>query len=75
MIVHAFVIYCLSLNPYVCRNYEIMPVGHRITSIGECMRGGMMGSAEFQFEGARWYIKGVRCTEESDPVQEYLTRK
>ena len=62
--VHAFIVYCLMLNPTMCRTFEILPDdGYPIASVGECMRGGMMGSAEFTFESAQWYVKGVSCRE------------
>ena len=65
--IHLMVVYCLSLNPYVCRTLELVPAdGHLIASQIECMMGGMMGSAEFRFEGALWFVKGAYCRQEID---------
>ena len=73
MIVHLMLMYCMTLNPYICRAYELLPSdGHKIASVGECMRGSMMGSAEFDFDGARWFIKGASCREEHDGVREAI---
>lgn len=72
--IHAFVVYCLVLNPTMCQTLEIAPVdGHRIASAMECMRGGMMGSSgEFTYQGAQWRIKGLSCREEPSEVQAWL---
>jgi hypothetical protein len=62
MIVHAFIRFCMVLNPTMCQELEIAPVDHAIVSQLECMRGLMMGNnAEFNYEGARWQIRGGTC--------------
>ena len=59
MIVHAFLRFCMVLNPTMCQELEIAPVDHAIVSQTECMRGIMMGSnGEFTYQGARWQIRG-----------------
>ena len=74
MIVHLMVLYCMSLNPYICRAFELTPSdGHKIASIGECMRRGMVGSAEFEYDHTRWFVKGASCREEhEDDVNQAL---
>lgn len=62
----AWITYCLVMNPYICRAFQLEPIDRKIISISDCMRGGMMGAAEFTFDGARWFVKGVRCREERD---------
>lgn len=74
--IHAFVMYCMVLNPHLCKTQEIVPVEGSVTSLTSCMMGGMMGSAaEFTYQGARWRIKGIYCKSQSDNSREYLTRK
>jgi hypothetical protein len=64
MIVHAFLRFCMVLNPTLCQELEIAPADHAIVSQNECMRGIMMGSnAEFTYQGARWQIRGGVCKE------------
>jgi hypothetical protein len=72
MSVTLFVVYCMALNPYICRSYQIVPADHQLQTISECMIGGMVGSAEFRFEDADWFIKGAYCRENPDEVQVWL---
>ena len=69
MIVHAFLRFCMVLNPTMCQ--EIAPSDHAIVSQSECMRGIMMGSnAEFNYQGAPWQIRGGICREVPTAVAE-----
>ena len=71
MIVHAFLRFCMVLNPTMCQELEIVPADHAIVSQLECMRGIMMGSnAEFTYQGARWQIRGGLCKEVPSAVAE-----
>ena len=61
MVIHAFVRFCMILNPTMCRELEIAPIDQAIT-LPLCMRGVMMGNqAEFDMDGARWRIFGGVC--------------
>jgi len=61
-VIHAFIRFCMVLNPTMCQELEIAPADHAITSQPECMRGLMMGSnAEFDMEGVRFQIAGGSC--------------
>lgn len=61
-IVHAFVRFCMVLNPTMCQELEIVPIDHAAASISECAKGVMMGSTmEFDYQGARWEIRGGTC--------------
>lgn len=74
-IIHAFVKFCMILNPTMCQELEITPADHAITSIMECMRGVSMGDqSEFTYQNAQWRIFGGRCSEEKhDPdIQAWL---
>jgi hypothetical protein len=71
MIVHAFVRFCMVLNPTMCQELKIAPADHAIVSQIECMRGVMMGSnAEFSYQGAQWQIRGGICKEVPSSVAE-----
>ena len=71
MIVHAFLRFCMVLNPTMCQELEIAPADHAIVSLTECMRGIMMGNnAEFSYQGARWQIRGGLCRELPSAVAE-----
>jgi hypothetical protein len=71
MIVHAFLRFCMVLNPTMCQELEIAPADHAIVSQIECMRGIMMGSnAEFTYQGARWQIRGGVCREIPSSIAE-----
>ena len=64
MIIHAFVRFCMILNPTMCQELEIAPAYSRMVTQIECMRGVMMGSqAEFTYQGVRWRIAGGACRE------------
>jgi hypothetical protein len=56
------IIFCLTLNDYICRS---LPFGHddyqSITSIEDCMMGGLIGSTTFVKEHAEYFVKGFRC--------------
>jgi hypothetical protein len=64
MVVHAFIRFCMILNPTMCQELEIAPAMHLMASPVECMRGVMMGDQrEFSYQGARWRIAGGSCRE------------
>jgi len=45
--IRAFVLYCMVLNPTMCRTLEIVPEdGHKITSQIECLMGGAIFDAQ-----------------------------
>jgi hypothetical protein len=74
MVVHAFLRFCMVLNPTMCQELEIAPADHAIVSPIECMRGLMMGSnAEFNHQGARWQIRGGTCKEIPSSIAEIQT--
>lgn len=62
-VIKLVVVYCLSLNPYICRTLEMVPVDHGIVSIMECIRGGAIGGMTFELEHAEWKVRGWRCEE------------
>lgn len=64
----ATVIYCMTLNPTMCRELRFVPDDyHAIASISECLKGGVIGSMTFKLDGAEWRTKGVRCIEVEKP--------
>lgn len=67
------VVFCLALNPYLCRNIEMVPGdGRAIASAGECLRGGAIGGMSFVLEHAEWQVKGWRCVERRNEVAVWL---
>lgn len=67
------VVFCLTLNPYICRSLELVPEdGHKIASVGECLRGGATGGMTFTMEHAEWQTKGWRCVEKPSVMQSWL---
>lgn len=66
-IIHVFVRFCLLLNPTMCRELEIVPIGpdkmpYAASNLMQCMRGVMSRpQQEFTMEGARWTVRGGRC--------------
>jgi len=76
--IHAFVVYCLVLNPYMCRQWELAPVDHKIVSTADCMKGVMMGGSVFSYEGLAWFVKGGGCKgngPSADEVSTYLRER
>ena len=58
------VIFCMALNPTMCRRLEIVPQDlHRIVSIPECIKGGAIGGMTFVLEHIEWRTRGWRCEE------------
>jgi len=67
--IRAFVVYCMILNPTMCRNLEIVPEdGHPIASQMECLLGGAIFDAQTrigqqtpatQDEGLRIKYEGI----------------
>lgn len=66
------VVFCLTLNPYMCRTLEMVPEDHAIVSIGECLRGGAVGGMSFTLEHQEYTVKGWRCTEAPTDMQVWL---
>ena len=68
------IVFCMTLNDYICRE---LPFGHddyqAITSLEDCMMGGMIGSTKFVMENAEWYVKGFRCSENKPAASEEQT--
>lgn len=61
LIVHAFLKFCMVLNPTLCQELEIAPIDASL-SLPLCMRGLMMGNQEpFLMNGASWQIRGGSC--------------
>jgi hypothetical protein len=70
------VVYCLTVNPYMCRTLEMVPDdGRAIASIAECIKGGAIGGMSFTLEHAEWHVKGYRCQEKPTEVQAWLRDK
>lgn len=64
------VVYCLVLNPYICRTLETVPDdGHVIASQMECIKGGAIGGMKFTLDNAEWQTKGWHCQERPNIVQ------
>lgn len=61
MIVHAFIKFCMVLNPTMCTELEIAPIDAALT-LPFCMRGVMMGDqSAFEMNAVQWQIKGGTC--------------
>ena len=75
----ATVVYCMTLNPTMCRELRMVPDDyHAITSISECLKGGVIGSMTFKLDDIEWRTKGVRCIEVETPetvVQLWMKQK
>ena len=67
MIIHAFVVLCLTLNATQCIEQEIVPWDYSaILSPADCGRLAFtMEGNVIDREGAQWTVKGVRCKRES----------
>ena len=60
--IHLFVIYCLVLNGYICKELEMIPDSYRpIVSITDCIMGGAIGGTTFTLEHAKYTVKGFKC--------------
>lgn len=73
VITHTFVVYCMLLNPTMCRSLEIIKDDYTYaTTQMECMKGGAIYSGNglrFDLDGATWVVKGTRCSAEgSEPT-------
>lgn len=76
MVVEIVVVYCLTLNPTLCRTLTIAPVDHPTASVPECIKGGANYAATtFLLEHAEWYVKGWHCHERESVVQAWLNRR
>ena len=74
------VVFCLTLNSYICQELRMVPEDYRaIASPMECIIGGAIGSVDldvqFKKDGAEWKVRGYRC-EASPPkvtdIQDWL---
>ena len=60
------VIFCLTLNSYICQELKMVPWDFRgITSMSDCLMGGAIGGTTFMMQNAEWTVKGYRCV--ADP--------
>lgn len=67
------VVFCLILNPTMCKSLEIVPDdGREIASIEECLKGGAIGGMTFTLENAAWQVKGYRCQEKPTEMQTWI---
>lgn len=74
--VHVFVVYCLVLNPSMCRILEIAPIDHKTVSVMECIKGGAIYEATtFRLEYAEWRVKGWHCEEDRPLNLEAMKRR
>lgn len=67
MLIHAFVVFCLALNPTMCREQEIIRADYTYAaSVTDCAIGGISygGTGFTDRDGAAWIVKGVRCRTE-----------
>lgn len=73
-VVHLFIRFCLVLNPTMCQELEIAPMQADLT-MPMCIRGAMMGNqSEFDYQGARWRIRGGECRAVTLPIAEIQKR-
>ena len=67
------VVFCMVANPYMCKS---LPMGHwdyqAITSMTDCMMGGVIGGMTFTLENADWQVKGFRCTQDDTEKDTWL---
>ena len=71
------VVFCMQLNPSMCRELEMAPIDHAIVSTMECIMGGAIGGVQyeqqqFKLEGIVWRVKGWRCKETPSDVQQWV---
>jgi hypothetical protein len=65
------VIFCLSLNSYMCQELRMVPEDYRaVISMGDCLMGGAIGSTTFIKEHQEYVVKGFRCESEPPRVGE-----
>lgn len=75
--IHAFVIYCMVLNPTMCMKYEIIPDNYEpVASVMHCLMGGVIFSGQHQYldhNGIAWETKGgVRCYQDPPSASEIV---
>jgi hypothetical protein len=74
--VTVLVVYCLTLNPTMCRTLEIAPVDHETVSVAECIKGGANYAATtFRLDYADWTVKGWKCREVPNPMTVWLDHR
>ena len=71
MIITLVVTFCMTLNPTMCRELEMVPSGRTMVSVPECLKGGAIGSMSFQLDHIEWYTRGWRCEERPNVVAEW----
>jgi hypothetical protein len=74
------VVFCMQLNPTMCRTLEMVPVDHAMTSVMECIRGGAIGGVQyeqqqFKLEGVVWRVRRYRCEERPSAVRAWVQGK
>lgn len=70
------VIFCMKLNPTMCQTLEMIPDdGREITSIMECIRGGVIAGMTFTKDNTEWEVKGHRCVERPNVVTQWMKDK
>jgi len=73
-VTHLFIKFCMVLNVTMCQELEIAPAETAMTT-PMCLRGAMMGNqSEFDYQGARWQIKGATCRSVPLPIAETQRR-
>ena len=56
------VMFCLSLNQYMCYELRMVPDDYRaIASPMECLRGGAVSGMQFVMQHQEYTVKGWRC--------------
>jgi hypothetical protein len=73
--IKAYIVACMIVNPTMCRQFEFEPVGREITSITDCLMGGVIYDTwQFKLENTQWKSKGgIHCEMvEVSPERVYL---
>lgn len=74
------VVFCMLLNPTMCRELEMVPIDHAITSPMECIMGGAIGGMQyeqmqFKLEGITWRVRGWRCKQAPSAYKEWAEER
>jgi hypothetical protein len=63
------VVFCLVLNNTQCRTLVMVPEDYRaITSIEDCLMGGVIGGMKFTLDHSDYVVKGYRCSQEPNDL-------
>jgi hypothetical protein len=74
--IELLVIFCMKLNPYMCKTLEMVPDdGHQVASQMECIKGGAVGGMTFMLEYVEYQVKGWRCIETPNVMQTWLRQR